>query len=143
SSDLPDALNPSKFKQDVGRVHRAGQKEAETAIQAAWTAFAEWQHTPAEHRAALLFKAAAEMRRRKLDFNAWLVIEVGKSWAEAEADTAEAIDFMEFYGRQALRYAAPQPLTPSPLTDEVNELNYIPLGVGIVIPPWNFPLAIL
>src|SRR5207253_4960457 len=66
-----------------------------------------------------------------------------KSWAEAEADTAEAIDFMEFYGRQALRYASPQPLTPSPLKDEVNEMTYLPLGVGVVIPPWNFPLAIL
>jgi 1-pyrroline-5-carboxylate dehydrogenase len=83
------------------------------------------------------------MRRRKYEFNAWLVLEVGKSWAEAEADTAEAIDFMEFYARQALRYAEPQPLTPSPLTDEVNEVKYIPLGAGVVIPPWNFPLAIL
>jgi 1-pyrroline-5-carboxylate dehydrogenase len=143
TGDLLESLNPSNFKQVVGRVHRASQKEAETAIRAAWTAFETWQHTPAEHRAAFLFKAAAEMRRRKLDFNAWMVIEVGKSWAEAEADTAEAIDFMEFYGRQALRYAAPQPLTPSPLKDEINELNYIPLGVGIVIPPWNFPLAIM
>src|SRR6266511_4285597 len=67
----------------------------------------------------------------------------GKSRAEAEADTCEAIDFMEFYARQALSYDAPQPLTPSPLPFEVNEMKYIPLGVGVVIPPWNFPLAIM
>ena len=66
-----------------------------------------------------------------------------ESWAEAEADTCEAIDLMGFYARQALRDDAPQPLTPSPLPFEVNELKYIPLGVGIVIPPWNFPLAIM
>jgi 1-pyrroline-5-carboxylate dehydrogenase len=143
TGDLLDSFNPSKFSQVVGRVHRADQELADQAIKATWRAFASWKRVPAEHRAAYLFKAAAELRRRKLEFNAWLVLEVGKSWAEAEADTAEAIDFMEFYGRQALRYAAPQPLTPSPLKDEVNELTYIPLGAGVVIPPWNFPLAIL
>jgi 1-pyrroline-5-carboxylate dehydrogenase len=143
TGDLLESLNPSKFSEVVGRVHRADQEQADRAIKAAWKAFEKWKLVPAEHRAAYLFKAAAEMRRRKCEFNAWLVFEVGKSWAEAEADTSEAIDFMEFYGRQALRYAAPQPLTPSPLKDEINELSYIPLGVGLVIPPWNFPLAIL
>jgi 1-pyrroline-5-carboxylate dehydrogenase len=137
------SVNPSEFTQVVGRVHHAGRAEADQAIAAAWKAFATWKNTSAEERAAYLFRASAEMRRRKYEFNAWLVYEVGKSWGEAEADTAEAIDFMEFYARQALRYAAPQPLTPSPIVDEVNEVNYIPLGVGIVIPPWNFPLAIL
>lgn len=138
-----ESVNPSDFSQLVGRVHHAGREEADRAIAAAWKAFATWKHVPAEERASYLLKASAEMRRRKYEFNAWLVYEVGKSWAEAEADTAEAIDFMEFYARQALRYSGPQPLTPSPLPDEVNEVSYIPLGVGIVIPPWNFPLAIL
>jgi 1-pyrroline-5-carboxylate dehydrogenase len=113
------------------------------AIDAAWKAFASWKYVSAENRANYLFKAAAELRRCKNEFNAWMVFEVGKSWSEAEADTAEAIDFIEFYARQALRYDAPQPLTPSPLKEEVNELKYIPLGVGIIIPPWNFPLAIM
>ena len=143
TGDLLASVNPAKFTEIIGRVHRADQELADKAIKTAWQAFEPWKQVPAEHRAAYLFKAAAEMRRRKLEFNAWLVLEVGKSWAEAEADTAEAIDFMEFYGRQALRYASPQPLTPSPLKDEVNEMTYIPLGVGVVIPPWNFPLAIL
>jgi len=143
TGDIEDSVNPSQFSQVVGRVHNATRELADRAIHAAWTAFERWKNVPAEQRAAYLFKASAEMRRRKYEFNAWLVFEVGKSWVEAEADTAEAIDFMEFYARQALRYAAPQPLTTSPLKDEINELSYIPLGVGIIIPPWNFPLAIL
>src|SRR5205807_94469 len=76
-------------------------------------------------------------------FSALMVYEVGKSWAEADGDTAEAIDFLEFYGREAIRYSQRQPLTPSPLPSETNEMFYIPLGVGVVVPPWNFPLAIM
>ncbi|HZS04382.1 MAG TPA: L-glutamate gamma-semialdehyde dehydrogenase [Blastocatellia bacterium] len=143
TGDLVESRNPSKFSEVVGRVHRASRELADKAIKAAWQAFATWQYTPVEERVAYLVKASAEMRRRKDEFNAWMVLEVGKSWAEAEADTAEAIDFMEFYARQALRFAEPQPLTQSPLKDEINDLTYIPLGAGAVIPPWNFPLAIL
>src|SRR6185503_17783278 len=102
---------------------------ADRAIAAAWQAFATWQHTSAEQRANYLFQAAAILRRRKDEFNAWMVYEAGKSWLEAEADTGEAIDFLDFYARQALRYDAPHPLTPSPLPHEVNEVKYLPLGV--------------
>jgi 1-pyrroline-5-carboxylate dehydrogenase len=143
TGDILDSVNPSKFSQVIGRVHLGTRELADKAVAAAWKAFETWKDVPAEHRANYLFQAAAKMRRRKQEFNAWMVFEVGKSWAEAEADTAEAIDFMEFYARQALRYDGPQPLTPSPLPYEINELKYIPLGVGIVIPPWNFPLAIM
>ncbi|MEP7271599.1 MAG: L-glutamate gamma-semialdehyde dehydrogenase [Acidobacteriota bacterium] len=143
TGDLIESNNPSQFDQVVGQVHHATREHADQAIDAAWQAFATWKDVSAEQRASYLLKASAEMRRRRFEFNAWLVLEVGKSWAEAEADTAEAIDFMEFYARQALRYDAPQPLTQSPLKDEINEVSYIPLGVGIVISPWNFPLAIL
>jgi 1-pyrroline-5-carboxylate dehydrogenase len=143
TGDLHDSVNPSKFDQVVGRVHHATKELADKAIRTAWEAFETWKNVSAEYRANYLFQAAAVMRRRKNEFNAWMVYEVGKSWAEAEADTSEAIDFMEFYARQALRYDAPQPLTPSPLPFEVNELKYIPLGAGVVIPPWNFPLAIM
>jgi 1-pyrroline-5-carboxylate dehydrogenase len=143
TGDLHESVNPSKFSQVVGRVHHGTKELAGEAIDVAWKAFASWKHVSAENRANYLFKAAAELRRCKNEFNAWMVFEVGKSWSEAEADTAEAIDFIEFYARQALRYDAPQPLTASPLKEEVNELKYIPLGVGIIIPPWNFPLAIM
>jgi 1-pyrroline-5-carboxylate dehydrogenase len=143
TGELLASLNPSQFNQVVGSVHHATQELADQAIAAAWKAFETWQHVPVEERANYLFQAAAKLRRRKDEFNAWMVYEAGKSWAEAEADTAEAIDFLDFYARQALRYDGPQPLTPSPLPDEVNELKYLPLGVGIIIPPWNFPLAIM
>jgi 1-pyrroline-5-carboxylate dehydrogenase len=143
TGDRLDSVNPGEFAQVVGRVHRATPELAEAAIRSAATTFESWKRVPAEERANYLFQAAAIMRRRKDEFNAWMVYEVGKSWAEAEADTAEAIDFMDFYARQALRYAGHQPLTPSPLPAEVNEMVWIPLGVGVVIPPWNFPLAIM
>ncbi len=70
-----------------------------------------------------------------------MVYEVGKNWAEADGDVAEAIDFLEFYGREALRYAKGTKLVN--IKGEKNWQEYLPLGVGIVIPPWNFPLAIL
>ena len=89
----------------------------------------------------MLFRVAALVRERRDDFNALLVLEVGKPWVEADADTAEAIDFLEFYGREAIRYASPPPLVP--IAGETNALAYIPLGVGVVIPPWNFAFAIM
>lgn len=135
------SVNPSKFSEVIGYVSMADQQLAEQAIQAAAQKFEGWKAVPAEHRARYLFKAAAILRRRKHEFSAWLVYEAGKSWAEADADTAEAIDFMEFYGREMMRLAERQPLTRIPGED--NELYYIPLGVGVVIPPWNFPLAIM
>lgn len=135
------SYNPSNKEEVVGVVSKANQELAEKAMQAATKAFNKWKKVPGEKRARYLFKAAAIMRRRKHEFSAWLVKEAGKSWAEADADTAEAIDFLEFYGREMIRYAQPQPLIP--LEGENNELFYIPLGVGVIIPPWNFPLAIM
>lgn len=135
------SFNPSNKTEVVGVVSKASQELAEKAMKAAASTFETWKKVPGEKRARYLFKAAAIMRRRKHEFSAWLVKESGKSWAEADADTAEAIDFMEYYGREMLRYSAPQLVTP--LDGENNELFYIPLGVGVVIPPWNFPLAIM
>lgn len=135
------SVNPSRIAEVIGYASMANQELAEQAMQAAAQKFEEWKAIPASHRARYLFKAAAIMRRRKHEFSAWLVHEAGKSWAEADADTAEAIDFMEFYGREMIRLEERQPLTRLPGED--NELYYIPLGVGVVIPPWNFPLAIM
>lgn len=142
TGDLLPSINPSQKDQVIGSVHRADQALAEKAIHAGWKAFHDWSRLPARKRANYLFAAAAEMRRRKMEFMSWMVYEVGKSWFEADADVSEAIDFMEFYAREAIRFGQSQPLTPSPLADEHNDAFYIPLGVGIVIPPWNFPLAI-
>ena len=80
-------------------------------------------------RAAVLFKVAALIRRHRFEINAWMILETGKSWPEADGDTAEAIDFLEFYGRENLRYSGPQPVTP--VAGERNVLVYKPLGVGV------------
>ena len=111
-------------------------------MESAYSYFRQWSRTPAEERVRLLLDAARILRTRKLEFDAWLVYEAGKSWPEAEADVCEAIDFCEYYAREAARLAGPQP-TAVQLPGERDELVYIPLGVGVVIPPWNFPLAIL
>lgn len=139
--DAFPSLDPSTKDTVVGRFSKAGPEDVETAMEAATRAFATWRHVPAHERAGYLLKAAAVMRRRKFELAATMIHEVGKNWAEADGDVAEAIDFCEFYAREALRWAEPQPLTPLP--GEENNLYYVPLGVGAIIPPWNFPLAIL
>ncbi|PYI51770.1 L-glutamate gamma-semialdehyde dehydrogenase [Paenibacillus flagellatus] len=136
-----DSKNPGQTSQVVGVVSQADKTLAENAMRAARYAFETWRFVEPSVRAGYLFKAAAIMRRRKFEYAAWLVYEVGKNWAEADADVAEAIDFLEFYGREAIRLGQDQPLVPLPGED--NRLTYIPLGVGIVISPWNFPLAIM
>lgn len=143
--DLADtfaSLNPSRPKEVLGYFANGGSEHADMAIEAATIAFKQWQYTPVENRARYLLRAAAEMRRRKHEFSAVMVLEVGKSWAEADADTAEAIDFMEYYARHALRIADSSALL-TPYPPEQLQLQYIPLGVGAIIPPWNFPNAIL
>ncbi len=133
--------NPARPAEIVGTVGSASVEQAHAAIAAADRAFESWKRTSAERRAELLFDVAARVRGRRDEFNALLVLEVGKPWIEADADTAEAIDFLEFYAREALRYAHPPALIPT--VGEENRLTYIPLGVGIVIPPWNFAFAIM
>ncbi len=136
-----ESINPAHKDQVVGKFQKGSRAHVERAIEEAWKAFESWKKQPVEVRAGLLVKAAALMRDRKHEFSAVMVLEVGKSWAEADADTAEAIDFMEFYAREAYRYAGDQPIVK--IASEDNDLVYIPLGVGAVIPPWNFPLAIM
>jgi 1-pyrroline-5-carboxylate dehydrogenase len=136
-----ESHNPAMPAQIVGIHQKAGAEHAELAMQAALKAFETWKYVSAEERASLLLQAAELIRQRKFDFCAWLVYEVGKNWAEADADVGETIDFLEFYAREALRLAGAT--TPIQYPGEKNELIYIPLGVGAVIPPWNFPFAIM
>jgi 1-pyrroline-5-carboxylate dehydrogenase len=136
-----ESLNPSDFKQVIGRFPEGSAADASRAVDAATKAFPGWSRTPHAERSALVLRIASILRRRKHEFSAMMVLEESKSWAEADGDTAEAIDFCEFYAREMERLALPQPLTPYP--GEYNELEHIPLGVAVVIPPWNFPLAIL
>jgi 1-pyrroline-5-carboxylate dehydrogenase len=136
-----DSINPSHKNQLLGKFQKGARAHVEQAIEAGWKAFESWKRAPVDIRAGLLLKTAALMRERKHQFSATMVYEVGKTWPEADADTAEAIDFLEFYAREAYRYAGQQPITK--IESEENALVYIPLGVGAVIPPWNFPLAIM
>jgi len=135
------SYNPAKKDEVIGVVSKASQELADRAIKEAAEVFEEWKNWAPDARARLLFKAAAIMRRRKHEVSAVMVYEAGKSWVEADADTAEAIDFMEYYGRQMIRLGVSTNVTP--LDGETNDNIYIPLGVGIIIPPWNFPNAIL
>ncbi|MCL4403058.1 MAG: L-glutamate gamma-semialdehyde dehydrogenase [Acidobacteria bacterium] len=135
------SVNPSRPAEVIG-VHQKGTAEmAHRAVETASSFFPEWSGTPAEQRVRLLLRAAELLRGRKMEFDAWLVYEAGKTWPEAEADVSEAIDFCEYYAREMMRLSGPQPLLQLP--GERDELRYLSLGAGVVIPPWNFPLAIL
>jgi 1-pyrroline-5-carboxylate dehydrogenase len=136
-----DSINPANRTEVVGRFNKATKELATRAVDTAYETFKTWRNTPAQERAELLFKVASILRERKHEMSAWMIYEVAKTWAEADGDTAEAIDFCEFYAHEMLRYAGDQPLVHIP--GEQNALNYVPLGVGAVIPPWNFPLAIM
>jgi 1-pyrroline-5-carboxylate dehydrogenase len=140
TGDMLASVNPSNYDEVIGLVHKANVELADKAVEAATAAFQDWKRVDPEVRARYLLKIAALLRKHKTEFSALMVLEVGKSWAEADGDVAEAIDFADFYAREMIRYSREHPLTP--MAGEQNEMYYIPLGVGIVIPPWNFPLAI-
>ncbi|MET1181125.1 L-glutamate gamma-semialdehyde dehydrogenase [Peribacillus simplex] len=135
------SYNPADKQEVIGRVSKANRDLAEKAMQEAVTAFESWKKVKPEIRADVLFKAAAIIRRHKHEFSALLTKEAGKPWNEADADTAEAIDFLEFYARQMLTLKDGVPVQSRP--GEFNRYDYIPLGVGIIISPWNFPFAIM
>jgi len=141
TGDLLKSLNPSKPSEIVGVHNKATAALAKEAVEAAHAYFPEWGAVPAEARARILLRAAGLFRERKFEFDAWLVYEAGKTWPEADADVSEAIDFCEYYARQMMRLAKPDPLVQLP--GEKDELFYLPLGVGVIVPPWNFPLAIM
>jgi 1-pyrroline-5-carboxylate dehydrogenase len=141
TQDKIRSLNPAKPSQVVGVHQKAGAEHVESAMQAALKAFESWSKLSVEERAGLLFRAADLLRERKHEFSAWMIFEVSKNWAEADGDVGETIDFLEYYGRLALRLAKIE--TDVQLPGENDVLRYIPLGVGAVIPPWNFPCAIM
>ncbi len=136
-----NSYNPSKSNEIVGVFQKGDEAIARRALEVALRTFETWKNVPAVKRAQFLFKAAKVMRRRRFELNAVEILEVGKTWPEADADVAEAIDFLEYYGREMLRYGKEHPVVKN--KGEKGKLVYIPLGVGVVIPPWNFPLAIL
>ncbi|MFS0559894.1 L-glutamate gamma-semialdehyde dehydrogenase [Terribacillus sp. 179-K 1B1 HS] len=135
------SINPANKEEVVGEVSKASQEHAERAIEAAATAFETWRYTKPEERAHILMRAAAIVRRKKHYFSALLVKEAGKPWKEADADTAEAIDFMEYYARQMIELAPGKAVKSR--EGEANRYIYTPTGVTVVISPWNFLFAIM
>lgn len=140
SAETFQSLSPADPSRVVGVMAKANADHADRAVRAAAAAFKTWSRVDPDVRARVLIKAAAIMRRRVYELSAWMCFEQSKSWIEAYADTCETIDFLDFYGREMMRLAGAHPVTP--YCGEENELRYLPLGVGAVIPPWNFPLAI-
>lgn len=141
TSQLILSRNPAEKSQIIGKVWKAGIQETDRAVEIAKSAYEDWSRFPAQERARILLKAASIMRQRKHLLSATMVLEIGKTWAEADGDTAEAIDFCEYYAREMMRLSQGVNLPRVANTD--NEMVYEPLGVGVIIPPWNFPCAIL
>jgi RHH-type proline utilization regulon transcriptional repressor/proline dehydrogenase/delta 1-pyrroline-5-carboxylate dehydrogenase len=134
------SCNPARPQEVIGEVASAGETEAVAALAAAEIAFASWSVLPMEERADYLRRAAAVLRSERDQFAAWAILEAGKPWVEADGDVAEAIDFLEYYAEEAQVLGRPRRFD---LPGETNALRYRARGVGVVIPPWNFPLAIL
>ncbi|AEH49771.1 L-glutamate gamma-semialdehyde dehydrogenase [Parageobacillus thermoglucosidasius] len=141
TTDKVVSINPANKEEIVGVVSKANKQLADQAMEAALEAFETWKKEKPEACAHILFRAAAILRRRKHEFSAYLVKEVGKTWKEADADTAEAIDFLEYYARQMITLQHGVPVLSR--NGERNTFYYIPLGVGLIISPFNFPLAIM
>src|SRR5271165_5128551 len=141
TGDTAPSVNPAKPSEVVGIHQQAGPAEVEPAMQAALKAFETWSRTTVEERTTLLFRVAQLLRESKFELEAWLVFEVGKNYGEADADIAELIDFCNLYALEALRLD--KATTAVQLPGEHDQFRYIPLGVGAVISPWNFPAAIM
>ncbi len=140
TEEVIESYNPAHPEQIIGR-HAAGrQQDVEWAVAAGWQAFADWSRTPVEERVALLLRVAQVVRRRRGELAALMVYEVGKAWDEADGEVSEVVDLIEWYARHALELNARDHQAPWP--GELTEFRYLPLGVGAVISPWNFPLAL-
>lgn len=135
-----DSVDPSSPEQRVGTSASAGKGHVDQAIDAAWSAYESWSRRTPEERAGVVHRIGDIMAERKHELAAWQTYEAGKNWAEAEADVLEAVDFCRFYAHEALRLS--QPISVVQVDGEVNESFLQPMGAGVAIPPWNFPLAI-
>ncbi len=140
SDNTFNSINPSNPDEIIGICQKASPEQAKRAVDLAYKRFDTWRFMPIEERGAILLRAAQLAKQRFFELSAWQVLEVGKNFIEAYADLAEMIDFFEFYGREIIRYGRRDDLTPYP--NELNTIDYIPIGPIVVIPPWNFPMAI-
>src|ERR1700685_1305641 len=153
TTDKIKSINPSHPEEIIGVFQKASVEMAKQAVEAAEHAFEKWRKVPVAERVACLYRAADILHKRRYELDAWLCYEVGKTWPEADADTAELIDFCEYYGREMMRLGTPQKVTPMrgannslkyfPVRGTNNYMKSMPLGVGVIIPPWNFAAAIM
>ena len=141
SKETFSSINPSNKSEIVAKFYKGTRSQAIKAILSADKAFNTWQHTTPLYRSTLLRTAAEKIRSRRYEINSWIIKEVGKNYLEADADLCESVDFLEWNSRENLRCSKIHELIPTP--GERNFFKYIPIGVVSVIPPWNFPFAIL
>ncbi len=141
TEDRNVSIDPAAPGTAVAVAASATPQLAGRALESAWDAFAAWSRRPASERAEIVYRIGDLMAERKYELSAWMSYEAGKNWLEAEADTAEAIDFCRYYAHQALAHSEPVPTHDHP--GESNDSFLVPMGAGVAIPPWNFPLAIL
>ncbi len=134
------STDPGDPERVVALAAAATSAEVSAAVAEAERGFREWSAVPARVRADALLGAAAWMRERRLELAALEVRECAKPWAEADADVCEAIDFLEYYARQAVALEAGADVIQ--VAGERNHMRYAPRGVTAVISPWNFPIAI-
>ena len=136
------STDPSDPARAIGSTAKAERTHADSALEAAWSAFHSWKMWKQEDRSRVMLKAAQLMRLQKRELEAWLIYEIGKNFIEASAEVAEMIDFTEYYARQALKHVGGLgSLNAYP--GEKNESFYVPLGAGVTIAPWNFPVALI
>ncbi len=135
-----ESYNPARPDELIGRVSAASQAQADKALQSAMDAFPGWSQLSFRQRADYLRRVASLLKRQRMEFAAWQILEAGKNWREADADVCEAIDFLNYYASQAESFDEP---VLNEIAGELNQYYHRPKGVGLVIPPWNFPLAIL
>ncbi|MEE8331523.1 MAG: L-glutamate gamma-semialdehyde dehydrogenase [Acidimicrobiia bacterium] len=135
-----ESVNPAKPDEVIGTAAKATPEHAKQAVDAAWAAYPHWSSLSAKERSDMLMAVANLMRERKYELAAWETLEASKNWGEAEADVAEAIDFVDYYARQAL--ILDEPVKTYDVPGETNTTKLQAMGAGVAIPPWNFPLAI-
>ncbi|THF71832.1 L-glutamate gamma-semialdehyde dehydrogenase [Deinococcus sp. Arct2-2] len=137
-----ESINPCDTSEIVGSTAKATVDDAQKALDGAWKAFESWKKWTPDARARILLKASALLKARRLEACALMSIEVGKNYAEADVEVAEAIDFLEYYARTAMKYSGFGAADTTWYEGEENGLMFMPIGVGVSISPWNFPCAI-
>lgn len=134
-------LDPSAPDKVLGEVYYADEALLDRVYSELNSFRQSWHHTTPSQRAEIIFNVGNALQSQRFELTALIVREVGKPWAEADADVVEAIDFCRYYACEMDRRATP--VKTQTVIGENNFYSYCPRGIAVVIAPWNFPLAIL